>query len=65
VGGGENVDAGVMRGLERAPLVLRQSMQHGRQGYVEGWMQRVGCSGREARGRRQKAGGRRREAKAG
>jgi len=30
--GGDGVDPGVMRGLERAPLVLRESVRHGRQG---------------------------------
>src|SRR5674476_1369475 len=31
----DGVDAGVMRGLDRAPLALGQSLRHGRQAYVE------------------------------
>jgi hypothetical protein len=30
--GGDGVDPGVMRDLERAPLVLGESVRHGRQG---------------------------------
>ena len=40
VGGGDGVNTRMVRRLERAPLVLRQSMRHGRQDYAGRWTQR-------------------------
>jgi hypothetical protein len=42
----DGVDAGVMRGLERAPLALGQSLRHSRQAYEEEQSRRTGFEGR-------------------
>src|SRR5450631_1388562 len=46
VGGGNRVDPGVVGGLERAPLLLGESMRHGRPEYFHGPIGSV-CAHRE------------------